>query len=74
MNPLLEKRRPKLRRKGERDGSIDWGYVKHKFLNKCCLVLMFAIMFLAGMIYEAVKPFDIKAIAKEYASFKVQGH
>ena len=73
MDQYVEKRRPKLRRKGEEDGSVDWDLVKRWAMSRCCLILICAIMFLAGMIYESIKPFNVHAIHKEYAASRIRG-
>ena len=75
MAQYVEKRRPKFRRKGETDGCIDWDGVKQWALNKGCLILVCAIMFMAGRIWEVMQPTDNNhAWWKDYAASRIRTH
>ena len=80
MNPSADSgkpewRKPKFRRKGERDGAIDWKKVKRKIVSVCCLILLCGVMFVAGMIHEMMQSQENNhAWWKDYAASRIREH
>ena len=74
---MIEKRRPKLRRKGEQDGPFDWPGMLNTFCYIVIIVACFYVAFMAGRHYETVAQQDAVSHAsvwKEYKSARVRGH
>lgn len=71
---MIDWRKPKQRRRGERDGRVDWKRAGAKFWTVCCFVVFACLMFLAGVIYESIQPIHKAEIWKEYKSSRIQRH
>lgn len=73
---MIERRKPKERRRGEKNGPIRWRYLLDLFWTLCIVAVIGVGSFFIGIQYIIVKPngVDFNKIWKEYKSASVGGH
>ena len=69
-------RKPKERRRGERNGSFSWGHIIDTFVIVCIALAMAYTGFMLGRHYESVNkaPVNQAIIWKEFKASRVAGH
>ncbi len=73
----IEMRKPWFRRKGERDGLVDWGAVLSRTTEWVIIAALVYTAFMFGRHFTEVynrDTVDPAAIWNEYKSARVQGH
>jgi hypothetical protein len=74
---MIDMRKPKHRRIGEKNGKTDWKAVRSSLISIVIILLIAGVIFWLGMYHESVskqKTVNTAEIAKEYKAFRVQGH
>jgi hypothetical protein len=67
-------RRPFYRRRGEKDGSFTWSGIIDLFVIIVVIAGIAYTGFMLGRHYESTKDNTVHIPAKEYKSFRIQGH
>jgi hypothetical protein len=76
---MIERRQPKLRRRGEKNGKTNWWKYLSWFVELVMLIALLYVTFGMGRYYESEEQqkkyvVDQKALYKEYKSYRVGSH
>jgi hypothetical protein len=76
---MIEKRRPKFRRRGEKDGKFHWGTILNIFVMLSVVAAISYVSFGLGRHYETLErekkaAVDQSTLYKEYKSYRVGSH
>lgn len=76
---MFERRKPKLRRKGEENGSVDWVAWRNLVYNLFIVMALCGLSFMTGAYYQKVTLWDVDSVSyasifSQYKSSVIRGH